>query len=228
MKKLLSFVAALAAGLVVAGTSQAEAATYYFDNTATAWDNVSVWSWSVDDADPLFQMQNELSGWPGKELSKDDATGYYVWECKDPAAGTINVMFNNGGEGVDATAQTCDALAMTAVDGKVCTPTVENTADDETADANRKAGQWFGEWKDVAAKEEAPAPEDKPEDNKEETPAPEDNKEEVTPDAGKDEVTPDAGKDEVPATGDVAPIAAVAVLAVASMAVVVATKKRMA
>ena len=45
MKKLLSFVAVLAMALVVAAPT-AKAATYYFDNTATGWDNVSVWSWS--------------------------------------------------------------------------------------------------------------------------------------------------------------------------------------
>ena len=207
MKKLLSFVAVLAMALVVAAPSMAKAETYYFDNTNTNWSNVSVWSWS-DGEDALWQMNNGLSAWPGAELSKDDATGYYVWECNGNLASDGAVMFNNGGEGVDATEQTCDALARAAVGaaGKVCVPTVKNTADDEAADANRKADQWFGEWKEVGAADA-------------ETPDAE------TPDA---EVTPDAGKDEAPQTGDVAPIAAVAVLAVASMAVVVATRKKMA
>ena len=219
MKKLLSFVAVLAMALVVAAPCAAKAGTYYFDNTATGWDYVSVWSWSVDDADPLYQMSNELTGWPGAELSKDDATGYYVWENVDPASGAICVMFNNGNVDNAPTEQTCDALAEAGVDGKVCVPTVKNTADDEAADAKRKADQWYGEWKEVGAAD-AETPDAETPDA--ETPDAE------TPDAETPEVTPDAGKDEAPQTGDVAPIAAVAVLAVASMAVVVATRKKMA
>ena len=219
MKKLLSFVAVLAMALVVA-PCVAKAGTYYFDNTATGWDYVSVWSWLDDGTlDPLYEMSNELTAWPGVELSKDDATGYYVWNNNDPAAGTVRVMFNNGNADNAATEQTCDALAEAAADGKVCTPTVQNTADDEAADAKRKADQWYGEWKEVGAAD-AETPDAETPDA--ETPDAE------TPDAETPEVTPDAGKDEAPQTGDVAPIAAVAVLAVASMAVVVATRKKMA
>lgn len=222
MKKLLSFVAVLAMALVVAAPSMAKAGeTYYFDNTNTGWANVSVWSWS-DGQDPLWAMTSNCTAWPGVELAKDDATGYYVWTVDGNVAADGAVMFNNGGEGVDATEQTCDALARAAVGnaGKVCVPTAKNTADDAAADSMRAEGQWFGEWKEVGASEEAPAPEA----DKEEAPAPEADKEE----APAPEVTPDAGKDEAPQTGDVAPIAAVAVLAVASMAVVVATRKKMA
>ena len=216
MKKLLSFVAVLAMALMVVPCT-AKAATYYFDNTNTNWEHVSVHSWSADGADAMWGMDNELPEWPGIELSKDEATGYYVWTSTVEPAGQVAIMFNNGSAdaGVDADQQTCDALAKAAAAGKVCVPTVQNSADDEAADPEKKANQWFGEWKDAAAA---------PEDDKEDAPAPtpEDDKEDAP------EVTPDAGKDEAPQTGDVAPIAAVAVLAVASMAVVVATRKKMA
>lgn len=224
MKKLLSFVAVLAMALVVAAPSMAKAGeTYYFDNTNTNWSNVSVWSWS-DGEDPLWSMTSGCTAWPGVELAKDDATGYYVWTVDGNVAKDGAVMFNNGGEGVEANEQTCDALARAAVGkaGYVCVPTAKNTAEDAAADSMRAEGQWFGEWKEVASSGNADADNEvAPDTDTEEVP--EDKEEAPAP-----EVTPDAGKDEAPQTGDVAPIAAVAVLAVASMAVVVATRKRMA
>lgn len=211
MKKLLSFVAVLAMALVVA-PCVAKADTFYFDNTNTQWEEVGVWSWS--DSDPVWAVNNEMVAWPGQKLSKDDATGYYVWESNGTAPADVAVMFNSNV--ADGAEQTCDALAKcgSAAVGKVCVPTVKNTADDAAADSTRAEGQWFGEWKEVGATDDNNTP------NDDKNPPVDDN--------NKDEVGGDAGKDEVPPTGDVAPIAAVAVLAVASMAVVVATRKKMA
>ena len=211
MKKLLSFVAVLAMALVVA-PCVAKASTFYFDNTNTGWDEVGVWSWSTED--PLWQTNQGMTAWPGVALEKDDATGYYVWETVGEAPSDIAVMFNSNV--ADGAEQTCNALANCgdAAVGKVCVPTVKNSADDAAADPdNRVEGHWFGEWKEVGAADDNNTPDD------DKNPPADDN--------NKDEVG-DAGKDEVPPTGDVAPIAAVAVLAVASMAVVVATRKKMA
>ena len=96
--------------------------------------------------------------------------------------------------------QTNDDAAKSAVAGKVC------VVGEVDAD-----GKYAGEWKDVAA--DAPADDT--------TDAPADD----TTDAPADDTTdaPEAGK-----TGDVAPIVAVAMLGLASMAVVVATRKKIA
>lgn len=154
MRKRLSFFVVMLLGLLVF-SNNAKAETYYFDNTNTKWEHISVWSWSA--ADLLWEIDNELEAWPGIELSKDDATGYYVWRTigKLPSDGAV--MFNNGSadSGVTVTEQTCNALSYAAFGsaGKVCVPTVKNTADDEVMDWDRKQGQWFGEWKEVNVEE---------------------------------------------------------------------------
>ncbi len=233
MKKLLSFVAVLAMALVVAAPSVAGAATYYVDPSAAGWSEVAVWTWQIEGENPDWTTESGISnGWPGLKLEKDAATGYFAWtpaetdEDGEPIVVPTKyaVMFNNN---VDGGEQTCDALATTAEDGKVCVLTVKNTADDEAADPTRKADQWFGEWRDVAAATE-------PETTEPETTEPEKTEPEKTePETTEPEtVAPETGngeKETKPAkTADVAPIAAVSVLAIASMAVVVATKKKMA
>ena len=150
MKKKISFLAVLFLSIFIMNVS-AKAETYYFDNTYTKWEHVSVWAWSEDDSDPLFQMYNGFSAWPGIELSKDSATGYYVWECEYPSTGKIAVMFNDGDESGDWTTTTCDLLARNASAGKVCVPTVVNTKADEEADFLRQEGRWYGEWKSLSS-----------------------------------------------------------------------------
>ncbi len=220
MKKLLSFVAVLAMALVVVAAADAKAATYYFDNTNTQWEEVAVWSWVTEGEDAMYEMNQGLTAWPGIKLEKDAATGYYVWEQGESTATKFAVMFNNNvAEGAE---QTCDALATSGADGKVCVPTVKNTADDAAADETRKEGQWFGEWIDL------PNSGNGGDADGDDTAAGDDTTAGDDTAAGDDVVTGDGDKDNTPATGDVAPIAVVAVLAVASMAVVVATRKRMA
>ena len=146
MKKKISFLVVMLLGLFVF-SHESKAETYYFDNTNTQWEHVSVWSWS-DGLDQLWQMDNNLSAWPGIELTKDDASGYYVWEAYGELPSDGAVMYNNGGEGVGNTEQICDALAYEAYGnaGKVCVPTVKNTAEDEENNPKRKEGLWYGEW----------------------------------------------------------------------------------
>ena len=146
--KNMCFLIVLCLGLLVFGNS-AKAETYYFDNSVTGWSYVSVWSWSLDD--DTWMMENNITSWPGIELSKDSATGYYVWEtCGElPEDGAI--MFNDGGGGFYANDQICDASAYAAAGaaGKVFVPTERNTVEDEEKDPMRKAGMWYGEWKPV-------------------------------------------------------------------------------
>ncbi len=224
MKKVLSFGTCLALGLSVVGASSAlaEEATFYFDNSTTNWDSVCVWAWSEQDG--LWASGIGFDAWPGIELEKDAATGYYVYVCEDYVEDG-RIMFNNHDNGE----QTCDAVAQSAAAGKVCVPTVKNTADDEAADPLRKADQWYGEWQDVAAAEapaEAPAAEEPAaEAPAAEAPAAEEPAAEAPAAEAPAAEAPaaDAGK-----TADATPIAAVAMLGLVSMAVVVATRKKIA
>lgn len=149
MKKMLHILIAVLFMLVVA-PSTAKAEVYYFDNTKTGWDHVSVWAWQ-DGTNQTWLLDNGIYSWPGAEILKDDASGYYIWHANGemPADGAI--MFNNATEISEPTEMTCVTLAYGAYgnSGKVCVPTVKNTAKDEAADSGRKAGTWYGEWREL-------------------------------------------------------------------------------
>ena len=168
-----------------------------------------------------FYFDNDAAGWAAVNVwawvSDDDMwaldNGFEAWPGialeKDAETGYyvyecadvvdgMAVMFNDNGAGQ----QTNDTAATAAVAGKVCVVT--------EADEN---GQMNATWNDVAA---AGTTE---ETTTEETTTEETTTEETT----TEETTADAGK-----TADVAPIAAVAMLGLASMAVVVATRKKIA
>lgn len=217
MKKLLSFGTCLALGLTVVGASSAlaDAATFYFDNDTAGWDAVCAWGWQPDDE--MWAMDNGFDAWPGIALEKDATTGYYVYNCADYVDGAA-IMFNDNGAGK----QTNDAAATAAAPGKVCVVT--------DTDAE---GKFNAEWKDVAASDAAAST-----DKKDDAAATDDKKDDATTttadkkdDAAATTTTADDKKTETAAAGktaDTATVAAVAMLGLASMAVVVATRKKIA
>lgn len=217
MKKLLSFGTCLALGLTVVGASSAlaDAATFYFDNDTAGWDAVCAWGWLPDDE--MWAMDNGFEAWPGIALEKDATTGYYVYNCPDYVDGAA-IMFNDNGAGK----QTNDAASTAAAPGKVCVVT------DTDAD-----GKFNAEWKDVAASDAAAST-----DKKDDAAATDDKKDDATTttadkkdDAATTTTTADDKKTETAAAGktaDTATVAAVAMLGLASMAVVVATRKKIA
>lgn len=219
MKKLLSFGTCLALGLTVVGASSAlaDAATFYFDNDAAGWDAVCAWGWLPDDE--MWAMDNGFEAWPGIALEKDATTGYYVYNCPDYVDGAA-IMFNDNGAGK----QTNDDASTSAAPGKVCVVT------DTDAD-----GKYNAEWKDVAG---AATTDDKKDDAAASTTTTSDDKKDdaaaTTTDDKKDAAattTTDDKKTETAAAGktaDTATVAAVAMLGLASMAVVVATRKKIA
>lgn len=218
MKKLLSFGTCLALGLTVVGASSAlaDAATFYFDNDAAGWDAVCAWGWLPDDE--MWAMDNGFEAWPGIALEKDATTGYYVYNCPDYVDGAA-IMFNDNGAGK----QTNDAASTAAAPGKVC---VVTDTDEE--------GKFNAEWKDVAG---AATTDDKKDDAAASTTTSDDKKDDAaatTTDDKKDAAattTTDDKKTETAAAGktaDSATVAAVAMLGLASMAVVVATRKKIA
>lgn len=218
MKKLLSFGTCLALGLTVVGASSAlaDAATFYFDNNAAGWDAVCAWGWLPDDE--MWAMDNGFEAWPGIALEKDATTGYYVYNCPDYVDGAA-IMFNDNGAGK----QTNDDASTAAAPGKVCVVT------DTDAD-----GKYNAEWKDVAG---AATTDDKKDAAASTTTTSDDKKDDATKttDDKKDDAattkTTDDKKTETAAAGktaDSATVAAVAMLGLASMAVVVATRKKIA
>lgn len=218
MKKLLSFGTCLALGLTVVGASSAlaDAATFYFDNDTAGWDAVCAWGWLPDDE--MWAMDNGFEAWPGIALEKDATTGYYVYNCPDYVDGAA-IMFNDNGAGK----QTNDAASTAAAPGKVCVVT------DTDAD-----GKFNAEWKDVAG---AATTDDKKDAAASTTTTSDDKKDDATTttDDKKDDAaattTTDDKKTETAAAGktaDSATVAAVAMLGLASMAVVVATRKKIA
>lgn len=218
MKKLLSFGTCLALGLTVVGASSAlaDAATFYFDNDAAGWDAVCAWGWLPDDE--MWAMDNGFEAWPGIALEKDATTGYYVYNCPDYVDGAA-IMFNDNGAGK----QTNDDASTAAAPGKVCVVT------DTDAD-----GKYNAEWKDVAG---AATTDDKKDAAASTTTTSDDKKDDATKttDDKKDDAattkTTDDKKTETAAAGktaDSATVAAVAMLGLASMAVVVATRKKIA
>lgn len=218
MKKLLSFGTCLALGLTVVGASSAlaDAATFYFDNDAAGWDAVCAWGWLPDDE--MWAMDNGFEAWPGIALEKDATTGYYVYNCPDYVDGAA-IMFNDNGAGK----QTNDDASTAAAPGKVCVVT------DTDAD-----GKYNAEWKDVAG---AATTDDKKDDAAASTTTSDDKKDDATTTTAdkKDDAaatkTTDDKKTETAAAGktaDSATVAAVAMLGLASMAVVVATRKKIA
>lgn len=218
MKKLLSFGTCLALGLTVVGASSAlaDAATFYFDNDAAGWDAVCAWGWLPDDE--MWAMDNGFEAWPGIALEKDATTGYYVYNCADYVDGAA-IMFNDNGAGK----QTNDDAATSAAPGKVCVVT------DTDAD-----GKYNAEWKDVAG---AATTDDKKDDAAASTTTSDDKKDDATTttadkkDDAASTTTTDDKKTETAAAGktaDSATVAAVAMLGLASMAVVVATRKKIA
>lgn len=218
MKKLLSFGTCLALGLTVVGASSAlaDAATFYFDNDAAGWDAVCAWGWLPDDE--MWAMDNGFEAWPGIALEKDATTGYYVYNCPDYVDGAA-IMFNDNGAGK----QTNDDASTSAAPGKVCVVT------DTDAD-----GKYNAEWKDVAG---AATTDDKKDDAAASTTTSDDKKDDATTTTAdkKDDAaattTTDDKKTETAAAGktaDSATVAAVAMLGLASMAVVVATRKKIA
>lgn len=217
MKKLLSFGTCLALGLTVVGASSAlaDAATFYFDNDTAGWDAVCAWGWLPDDE--MWAMDNGFEAWPGIALEKDATTGYYVYNCPDYVDGAA-IMFNDNGAGK----QTNDAASTAAAPGKVCVVT------DTDAD-----GKFNAEWKDVAG---AAKTDDKKDAAASTTTTSDDKKDDATTttDDKKDDAaatTTDDKKTETAAAGktaDSATVAAVAMLGLASMAVVVATRKKIA
>lgn len=218
MKKLLSFGTCLALGLTVVGASSAlaDAATFYFDNDAAGWDAVCAWGWLPDDE--MWAMDNGFEAWPGIALEKDATTGYYVFNCPDYVDGAA-IMFNDNGAGK----QTNDDASTAAAPGKVCVVT------DTDAD-----GKYNAEWKDVAG---AATTDDKKDAAASTTTTSDDKKDDATKttDDKKDDAattkTTDDKKTETAAAGktaDSATVAAVAMLGLASMAVVVATRKKIA
>lgn len=218
MKKLLSFGTCLALGLTVVGASSAlaDAATFYFDNDAAGWDAVCAWGWLPDDE--MWAMDNGFEAWPGIALEKDATTGYYVYNCPDYVDGAA-IMFNDNGAGK----QTNDDASTAAAPGKVCVVT------DTDAD-----GKYNAEWKDVAG---AATTDDKKDAAASTTTTSDDKKDDATKttDDKKDDAattkTTDDKKTETAAAGktaDTATVAAVAMLGLASMAVVVATRKKIA
>ncbi len=216
MKKLLSFGTCLALGLTVVGASSAlaDAATFYFDNDTAGWDAVCAWGWLPDDE--MWAMDNGFEAWPGIALEKDATTGYYVYNCADYVDGAA-IMFNDNGAGK----QTNDAASTSAAPGKVCVVT------DTDAD-----GKYNAEWKDVAG---AATTDDKKDAAASTTTTSDDKKDDATKttDDKKDDATKttDDKKTETAAAGktaDSATVAAVAMLGLASMAVVVATRKKIA
>ncbi len=65
--------------------------TVYFDNTRAGWGNVNVYVYGDTSADEI------AGGWPGKSMTKDTATGYYVYTFNTDRDFTrMNVIFNNG------------------------------------------------------------------------------------------------------------------------------------
>lgn len=219
MKKLLSFGTCLALGLTVVGASSAlaDAATFYFDNDTAGWDAVCAWGWLPDDE--MWAMDNGFEAWPGIALEKDATTGYYVYNCPDYVDGAA-IMFNDNGAGK----QTNDAASTAAAPGKVCVVT------DTDAD-----GKFNAEWKDVAASDAAASTDKK--DDAATTTTSDDKKDDATTTADKKDdaaattTTADDKKTETAAAGktaDTATVAAVAMLGLASMAVVVATRKKIA
>ena len=218
MKELLSFGTCLALGLTVVGASSAlaDAATFYFDNDAAGWDAVCAWGWLPDDE--MWAMDNGFEAWPGIALEKDATTGYYVYNCPDYVDGAA-IMFNDNGAGK----QTNDDASTAAAPGKVCVVT------DTDAD-----GKYNAEWKDVAG---AATTDDKKDAAASTTTTSDDKKDDATKttDDKKDDAattkTTDDKKTETAAAGktaDTATVAAVAMLGLASMAVVVATRKKIA
>lgn len=218
MKKLLSFGTCLALGLTVVGASSAlaDAATFYFDNDTAGWDAVCAWGWLPDDE--MWALDNGFEAWPGIALEKDATTGYYVYNCADYVDGAA-IMFNDNGAGK----QTNDAASTSAAPGKVCVVT------DTDAD-----GKYNAEWKDVAG---AATTGDKKDDAAASTTTTSDDKKDdatTKTDDKKDAAattTTDDKKTETAAAGktaDTATVAAVAMLGLASMAVVVATRKKIA
>lgn len=218
MKKLLSFGTCLALGLTVVGASSAlaDAATFYFDNDAAGWDAVCAWGWLPDDE--MWAMDNGFEAWPGIALEKDATTGYYVFNCPDYVDGAA-IMFNDNGAGK----QTNDDASTAATPGKVCVVT------DTDAD-----GKYNAEWKDVAG---AATTDDKKDAAASTTTTSDDKKDDATTTTAdkKDDAattkTTDDKKTETAAAGktaDSATVAAVAMLGLASMAVVVATRKKIA
>lgn len=213
MKKLLSFGTCLALGLTVVGTSASFAAKYYFDNSTTAWENPCVWGWVA--GDDMWAMDAGFTAWPGIPMEQDAATSYYVAELSDDLiVDGVNIMFNGNDGGV----QTNDAAAAGAAVDHVCVPA------DVDAD-----GKYNATWEAVGAAEtpaETPADDTASDgtasdDTTADAPA-DDATTDVTP-APEAPAAPEAGK-----TADAAPIAAVAVLGLVSMAVVVATRKKIA
>lgn len=216
MKKLLSFGTCLALGLTVVGASSAlaDAATFYFDNDTAGWDAVCAWGWLADDE--MWAMDNGFEAWPGIALEKDATTGYYVYNCADYVDGAA-IMFNDNGAGK----QTNDAASTAAAPGKVCVVT--------DTDAE---GKFNAEWKDVAAsadkKDDAAASTTTTSDDKKDDATTTSDKKD---DAAATTTTSDDKKTETAAAGktaDTATVAAVAMLGLASMAVVVATRKKIA
>ena len=64
--------------------------TIYFDNSYTKWEKVMVHYWG-----------KETTVWPGKELAKvSDSENQYQIELP---AGTIGLVFNDGGNGKQST-----------------------------------------------------------------------------------------------------------------------------
>lgn len=65
--------------------------TVYFNNTKSGWNNVNLYVYGSDSS-------GEIAGrWPGKPMSRDTATGYYVYTfTTDKDYESLNVIFNNG------------------------------------------------------------------------------------------------------------------------------------
>ena len=81
-----------------------EGYTVYFDDSQSNWGNVWAYVYGGEGGD------NYLGGWPGKAMSKDAETGYYMLNMPETSKDltTSNIIFNNGGNG----AQTGDDVKI--------------------------------------------------------------------------------------------------------------------
>ena len=119
----------------------------YSDVSATGWETVGVWAWSLED-----QSNYTGGNWPGEQLTETetiDGKTYYVWNAPKEIAGqTIGFIVNNFN--TDAGKQTVDLNVTVKAEGNFVVLT------EEGAD-----GKWLATVDGVAteAPEEKPAPE---------------------------------------------------------------------
>lgn len=115
----------------------------YCDVTATGWDSVGVWAWSIEDT-----TINYTGGkWPGENLTETeevDGVQCYVWNCpKDLVGKKIGFIVNQFVEGGEQT----EDITIEVVEGMVITLTEK-----------AESGKWLATGGEVVVPEEKPEP----------------------------------------------------------------------